>query len=133
MRTFPLLAGFFGYYANDTLPFDSSGVQVYTSADPNVRYSALLCHPCPSGADCTRPAAICSRCRTSLDSDAPGTIEGTLWASIETLPGYWRSSNDSFSFYQCLVPSVCAASTCTAHKTGVLCNLCEPGYHVRAD
>ena len=96
------------------------------------------CLKCPKGADCTR--------------------EGTSFADMRALPGWWRTSDASMAFHRCLLPKHCKggrydddpepfldelstggdakkvnqtslnSELCDGHRTGPLCAYCEVGY-----
>jgi hypothetical protein len=48
-----------------------------------------------------------------------------------TLYGWWRSSPNTLTFYQCLLPKDCVGgrnSTCGPNRKGPICAVCEPGF-----
>jgi hypothetical protein len=72
---------------------------------------ALYCAICPGGSDCSKI--------------------GTSWRTISTLAGYWRSSNETRTYYRCPVVTYCQGgvdSECDGNRGGPLCALCNPGY-----
>lgn len=73
--------------------------------------SLASCEKCAAGADCERV--------------------GTTFSSIETAAGYWSTDPSSLVFYQCQIATQCLGgytSTCSDHRTGPVCGLCEEGY-----
>ncbi len=74
-----------------------------TSDDESIR-----CDECPSGAEC----------------DTTGLTAFTMLAT----DGFWRSDNQSLSYYQCLVSGHCVDGGCAANRAGPLCAVCADGY-----
>jgi hypothetical protein len=71
---------------------------------------SVECVACPDGANC-------------------GQV-GTSWETLQTSTGWWRSSNESTSFIQCLRSAHCigGSSECGGNREGTLCAICKRGY-----
>lgn len=75
----------------------------------------------------------CASCR-------PGSNCSSLGITLETLPldpGYWRGAPTAVEVYECRLRDACLGgplnassglSRCSEGHTGVLCDVCEPGY-----
>lgn len=97
------------------------------------------CTLCPNGTSyslvqMTEPGS-CTEC----PSDRALCLGGT---NIGPQPGYWRSSNTSSNFIQCLLPEACLGMTapdynptgeCAEGYQGILCTDCQPGYSRTGD
>ena len=94
----------------------------------------LRCIECPQGAECDYP--------------------GVTWSTLTTIPGWWRSGNNSLTvrsrsrlrgrfrgltrfvlsktqFFRCILDTNCLGgrdSECAQNRDGPLCALCMPGY-----
>lgn len=80
----------------------------------------------------------CQECPTGADCDS----YGSKFSTLEALPGFWRPTNVSENFYRCPLRELCqggqavseafdpllSGSGCKAHRTGILCHACEPGW-----
>ena len=63
-----------------------------------------VCEPCPDGADCRR--------------------SNVTFDTLGSMPGYWRNSNESLTFYRGRVSVYCEGgthSTCRGNRDGPLC------------
>eukprot|EP00945_MAST-04E_sp_MAST-4E-sp1_P002001 g2001.t1 len=86
----------------------------YHHTDPTGKED--YCKPCPEGGLCPRV--------------------NTLLGTIISQKGYWRSAQDSPTFYSCPVPDACAGTAiattsddqCTKGNAGVVCALCAENY-----
>lgn len=75
-------------------------------------YLALTCIDCKDGMSCPK---------------------GTLWRTLETLPGWWRPNVDSVDFQRCRLPDHCLGgrtSSCAKNRdqSSPLCGSCSEGY-----
>jgi len=71
-----------------------------------------LCYECPEGADCSTP--------------------GQVFSALSVLAGWWRPSNESLNFYQCLRASQCLGgvnSQCQDNHINPLCAICAENYY----
>lgn len=60
---------------------------------------------------------------------------GTTISSMQAAPGYWKPTNVSTMFYQCLLQKNCLGgvdAACEAHHRGPLCAICDAGFYMTA-
>ena len=53
---------------------------------------------------------------------------GVTWDTLEAADGFWRASNESLTFYRCLLPTHCGrgrTGECLLNRAGVLCMMCK--------
>ena len=62
--------------------------------------------------------------------------QGSAQASLASVPGTWRVVQAGLAtptFLPCPIPDACLSSangTCAPGYTGVLCGVCQPGFHL---
>ncbi len=68
----------------------------------------MACVECPTGSVCLE--------------------RGITVQAMQADTGYWRVSNASVSYYQCLTKDACVGGGCAANRVGPLCAVCRDGY-----